>query len=155
MDDREQQFRKRYEELEQKLQNSSIFSSPEGQKIAKEHSEISEILKVLEEYKNLSKEVDETQKLAAGLDELADLAGQELPALLEKHHLLKNKLDEALTPKDPREARNAIIEIRAGAGGDEASLFAGELYRMYVVFCEKKGWECRTSLRKQLRRRWF
>lgn len=141
MDDKEQQLRARFAELEQKLQDPAVFSTPEGQKIAKEHSDVGETLRVFEEYKNLGKEVSEMEKLAGGTDELGELARQELPDLLEKHQTLKDKLDEALMPKDPREARNAIFEIRAGAGGDEASLFAGELYRMYALYCERNSWK--------------
>jgi peptide chain release factor 1 len=141
MDEQEKQLRARYIELEQKLQEPNIFSTKDGQKIAKEHAEIGEILAVLEEYKTVTKATDETQKLASGVDELAELALLELPVLLEKRQALKDKLDEAFSPKDPSEKRNAIFEIRAGAGGDEASLFAGELYRMYALYCERKGWK--------------
>jgi len=75
--------------------------------------------------------------MALGSDELSELAKEELPEHEKKLSEFKNKLREALTPKDPNDPKNAIMEIRAGAGGDEASLFAGDLFRMYTRYCER------------------
>jgi peptide chain release factor 1 len=141
MDEKEKLLRARYHELEEKLQDHSIFSTPDGQKIAKEHSDISATLSLIDEYVKINNQLRETEELARGDDELAELAKNELPEIIKKHEELKENVDNALTPRDPRENRNAIVEIRAGAGGDEASLFAGELYRMYALFCERMKWK--------------
>ncbi len=74
-------------------------------------------------------------------EELRDLAKQETPSLEEKQKNLESFIRQLLIPKDPQDEKNAIIEIRAGTGGDEASLFAGDLLRMYMRYCEKRGWK--------------
>ncbi|HRD43050.1 MAG TPA: PCRF domain-containing protein, partial [Ferruginibacter sp.] len=74
-------------------------------------------------------------------DEMREMAKMELPALEEKKDEQERLLRNLLIPKDPYDEKNAILEIRAGTGGDEASLFAGDLFRMYIKYCEKRGWK--------------
>lgn len=141
MDDQEAKLRQEFQEIEVQLQDPSVYATPDGQQIAKRHAELLQLLSLFDDYKDLKKKTDELSHLAAGNDELAELAKEDLPDSKEKLEATRATLEEALMPQDPRNNKNAIIEIRAGAGGDEASLFAGELYRMYARFGEAKGWK--------------
>jgi peptide chain release factor 1 len=123
-------------ELKQKTADSSIFSTPEYPKLAKRISYIENTLALYFQYQELNKQLEVAKELASSDDELAELASQELSILEKQINEVILRLDEALTPKDPNNDRDCIIEIRGGAGGDEASLFAGDLYRMYVRYCE-------------------
>lgn len=131
-----QPYRDELASLESKLQDPGIFSSPDYPKIAKRISELQEIIGVFDAIAKTEAELEQSKDLARGSDELAELARQEVEDLTEKLSLLKTKQQELLIPKDPNDERNAIIEIRAAAGGDESSLFAAELYRMYIRYCE-------------------
>src|SRR5690606_19985167 len=84
----------------------------------------------------LKKQIAEAKELSGGGDELADLAKEELPLLEDELNKLDEQLFVMLTPKDPNDEKNIIVEIRAGAGGDEAAIFAGDLLRMYLRYCE-------------------
>jgi peptide chain release factor 1 len=123
-------------ELKQKTADTSIFSTPDYPKLAKRISFLETTLGLYSEQQLLIKQLAEVQVLADGDDELADLAKEEKSNLDKQLLIVAEKLEEALTPKDPNNERDCIIEIRGGAGGDEASLFAGEIYRMYVRYCE-------------------
>ncbi len=131
-----QPYRDELASLESKLQDPGIFSSPDYPKIAKRISELQEVVEVFDAIAKTEAELEQSKDLARGSDELAELARQEVEDLTEKLSLLKTKQQELLIPKDPNDERNAIIEIRAAAGGDESSLFAAELYRMYIRYCE-------------------
>ena len=89
----------------------------------------------------LEQQIGEARELSGGGDELAELAKEELPDLQNELEQLEERLFVLLTPKDPNDDKNVIVEIRAGAGGDEASLFAAELYRMYLRWCEAHGYK--------------
>jgi len=99
-------------------------------------NELSQLLELAERQTHLRKQLDEARELAGGGDELAELAKAEIPELESELNELDEKLFVMLTPKDPNDEKDVIVEIRAGAGGDEASLFAAELYRMYLRWCE-------------------
>lgn len=103
--------------------------------------ELDELIALAERRTELEKQIGEAKELASGGDELADLAKEELPQLETELGELNEKLFVMLTPKDPNDEKNVIVEIRAGAGGDEASLFAAELYRMYLRWCEAHGYK--------------
>ncbi|MEI6237313.1 MAG: peptide chain release factor 1 [Candidatus Saccharibacteria bacterium] len=124
------------DKLKQKTADTSIFSTPDYPRLAKRISFLETTIALYSEQQLLIKQLIEIQDLADGDDELADLAIEEKSTLDKQLFVIAEKLDEALTPKDPNNERDCIIEIRGGAGGDEASLFAGELYRMYVRYCE-------------------
>lgn len=141
MEHKEQQLRQEYEELQQTLQDPSIFSSKNYPKLAKRGSELEELLQLFDESKRLKKSRTESQELANGNDELATLAQEELSELDARIEVTETRLAELLTPKDPNDERDAIVEIRAAAGGDEASLFAGDLFRMYTRWSEIKGYK--------------
>lgn len=141
MDEQVNSLRTELAELNQKLSDGSIFATKAGQEAAKRQARVSEILELVDELNSLKKQQSETVQLAAGTDELAELAQSELAELENRLAKLEAQVEEALTPKDPRDSKNAIVEIRAGAGGDEAALFAGDLYRMYVRYGETRGWK--------------
>jgi peptide chain release factor 1 len=141
MDQKEANLRKEYEELQQRLQDPSIYSSKDYPKIAQRISELNRIIDLFDQKQRLHKQLAEDSELANNGGELADLAKEELEKTRELIGMNEVMLNESLLPKDPNDERDAIVEIRAAAGGDEASLFAGDLYRMYSRWCEKKGYK--------------
>ena len=128
-------------ELNSKLKDPSIYSDPTYSKIAKRQSYLESTIKLYDQLQSLRNQLIGAEALLGGGDELAELAIAEVAELQEQITQAEQQLDEALTPKDPNDERNCIIEIRAGAGGDESSLFAGELYRAYVKYCETHGFK--------------
>ena len=110
-------------------------------KIAKEHAELSDIVKLYSELKQVSKQIEENEKIKDHSEdkELVDLAKTELVELEEEKNKLERELKLLLTPSDPNDNKDTIMEIRAGTGGEEAALFAADLYRMYLHYAEKKG----------------
>lgn len=137
MEQKEQHLRQELTQLEERLADPSIFSSKEYPKLAKRRQAVESIVNLFDEHTALTKSRTEARELAAGDDaELAELARMELDETEEKLATNEEALREALTPKDPNDERDVVIEIRAAAGGDEASLFAADLYRMYVRWAE-------------------
>jgi peptide chain release factor 1 len=136
METKEQSLRQELADLQTRLQDPSIFSSKEYPKLAKRQKFLEDSIFLFDEKLRLAAARAEAEELAKGNDELAELAGFELTELEEKIANNDAALQEALTPKDPNNDRDVIVEIRAAAGGDESSLFAGELYRMYARWCE-------------------
>lgn len=104
-------------------------------------SELDDLITAARRREALEQQILEAKELSSGGDELADLAKEELPLLESELEELEEKLFVMLTPKDPNDEKNVIMEIRAGAGGDEASLFGAELYRMYLRWCEAHGFK--------------
>lgn len=129
-------FRTELTDIQAKLQDPGIFSSPEYPKLARRQSYLESTIALFDKLTTLREMLIGAQGLVGGDDELAELAAAEVADLEEQIEEVEQKLDEALTPKDPNDERDAIIEIRAGAGGDESSLFGGELYRMYARYAE-------------------
>jgi peptide chain release factor 1 len=123
-------------ELQARLADPSIFSSPEYPKLAKRQSYLESTIGLYDALVEVQEQLIEARELASGGDELAELAEVEIVELEAKLATVTESLDEALTPKDPNDERDCIIEVRAGAGGDESGLFGGELYRMYVRYAE-------------------
>ncbi len=141
MEEKIQVLRNELQEIQDKLRDPAIFSGPEYPKIAKRQSKLEQIIHLYDEQQNLQKQLEDAQKLMDGDSELAELASQEYEELSTKLEQVSEALDEALTPKDPNDERDVIVEIRAAAGGDEASLFAGELYRMYARWAESHNYK--------------
>lgn len=142
MEQKEQLLRTEFAELEQRLQDPDIFSSPSYPKLAKRRSELEYTLSLFNERSRLLKDRMSAQELAAGGDaELQDMARLELDDIATKLSANEEQLIEALTPQDPNNDRDVIMEIRAAAGGDEASLFAAELYRMYARWAETHSYK--------------
>jgi peptide chain release factor 1 len=138
-----EKIEEKHKELTQLLSDPSVFSDNNRyKKIAKEHNDLSEIVDLSTKYKNILKSIQEDEKLSRESEDkdLADLAKSELEELYSQKTEYEEKLKILLLPKDPKDSRNTIVEIRAGTGGEEAALFAADLYRMYLKHAEKKGW---------------
>lgn len=123
-------------ELTDFLARPDAFSDSDFAKKNRRLLELDDLIALAKRREALAKQIEEAKELASGGDELAELAKEELPRLENELNELNEKLFVMLTPKDPNDEKNVIVEIRAGAGGDEASLFASELYRMYLRWCE-------------------
>lgn len=123
------------------LASPTAFNDPEFTTKNKRFSELDAIIAKATERETIEKQLAEARVLANGNDELADLAKLEIPEDEAKLAQIENDLFVMLTPKDPNDDKNVIVEIRAGAGGDEAGLFASELYRMYLRWCEAHGYK--------------
>ena len=132
---------KRYEELNQKISDPEVIARQnEWKALMKEHSEISEIVAKYREYKKVQKDLEEAKEMLND-KELKELAEMEMLEAKEKLPQIEEELKALLIPKDPNDDKNVICEIRAGAGGEEAALFAGTLYRMYSMYAERKHWK--------------
>lgn len=140
MNDKESQLRQELTELQAELQDPAIFSSKRYPKLAKRQSELERIISLLDQKNDLAENKRQAQEMIdSGDKELAELAEAELSDIETQSQSVEAELTELLTPKDPNDERDAIVEIRAAAGGDEASLFAGDLYRMYSRWSESKN----------------
>jgi peptide chain release factor 1 len=118
------------------LSQSDAYTDPSFTEKTRRLHELESIITLVTEQIEIKKQLVEAKAFAESNDELAELAKAEIPELEAAYEDIDNQLFELLTPKDPTDRKNCIVEIRAGAGGDEASLFAGELYRMYSRFAE-------------------
>lgn len=139
-----EELEKKYEELNQALSDpDTIANQSKFQEYAKLHSDISKPVLKYKKYKDTIKEIEENSKyyLEEKDEEFKKLIAEELKNLKEKQSNLEIELREIMFPKDPFDKKNCIVEIRAGAGGDEAALFAGDLFRMYSRFAENNGWK--------------
>ncbi len=134
---------RRFAELEGLLIDPDVLSDQKSYgRLAKEHSDLDPIVRSYREWKNVRDEIEGHRELVeSGDEEIRDLAKEELPALKERSEELEAELMVLLLPKDPNDARNTVLEIRAGTGGDEASLFAADLFRMYSRYAEQRGWK--------------
>jgi len=133
----------KYEELTNLLMDQSVLSKPaELQKYSKEQAEIQPLVEKIREYRKLLSDMEGAEELLKGGDgDLRKLAQEELAELKEKKPKIEEELKMMLLPKDPRDEKNVIIEIRAGTGGEEAALFAANLLRMYLKYAEQRRWK--------------
>ncbi len=133
----------RFDEVGVALTNPEIVGNNQKfSALSKEYRSLEKIVQARKEYLQLLNDVTSYKEALNGNDEeLRELAKMELPELEERKEQLEKYIRQLLIPKDPQDDKNAIIEIRAGTGGDEASLFAGDLLRMYIKYCEKRGWK--------------
>ena len=137
-------IKERWTQVELKLSDPEITGDMSRfVKLNKEYSELTEIVKAYEIYKNLVANLDSTKEMLQTEkdDEMREIAKEELHSLEDQIPEMEEKIKWMLIPSDPEDEKNAIFEIRAGTGGDEASIFAGDLYRMYSRFMEKQGWK--------------
>jgi len=141
--DKIEELERRYNELESLLSDPAIFGNQsEFRKLNKEHSELSALVAVYREYKKLLAEMDDNRELLAESDlEIREMAQAELEGLEVRRRELEEDIKLLLLPKDPNDDRSVVLEIRAGTGGDEAALFAGDLFRMYNRFAETNRWK--------------
>ncbi len=126
-------------ELTQFLSSPSAYLDSDFSVKNKRLAKIQEILEKINTYEKFEKQLAEAEELASGNNELAEIAKQEVIDIKETLNKMDDEIFTMLVPSDPNDEKNVIIEIRAGAGGDEASLFAAELYRMYLRYCEMHG----------------
>jgi len=134
----------KYADLEKRLADPELVKNPqEFQQVAKAHADLAEVVGKWREYNQVQKQLDDTQEmLNEGLDdELRELAQTEVSELKDKIAAMAEELKVMLLPKDPSDDKNVIVEIRAGTGGEEAGLFAGDLLRMYTRFAERQRWK--------------
>ncbi|HEY6421622.1 MAG TPA: peptide chain release factor 1 [Candidatus Binataceae bacterium] len=133
----------RFAELERKLGDPAVIgNNREYARIARERSQLADVIASAREYRHVLGEIADHKSILEGDDaELRELAKSELPTLVQRQTAIEEKLKELLTPRDPNDLRNVVLEIRAGTGGAEASLFAGELFRMYTRYAERHGWK--------------
>jgi peptide chain release factor 1 len=144
--DKLEAIKARFEDLGVALTNPEIVKdNRKFGAMSKEYRSLEKIVQSYEEYKNLLGDIDFNREALSGEDaELRELAKAESAGLEIRKQQLEAHIRRLLIPKDPQDEKNAIIEIRAGTGGDEASLFAGDLLRMYLRYCERRGW--RTAI---------
>jgi peptide chain release factor 1 len=133
---------KRYMELEGMMSDPQLVGQQrEYKKVAKERSDLEEIVVCYREWRKVEQEIAENRQLMDENDEaMRELVKEELLSLRERKEALETKLKFLILPKDPNDEKNVIVEIRAGTGGDEAALFAAELFRMYSRYAESRGW---------------
>ncbi len=141
--DKLEAIKARFDELGVALSNPEIVNdNKKYRQLSKEYRRVEKIVSVRNLYAKIIDDIDFNKEMLNSDDEeMRDLAKEELPDLHQKKEAYEKEIRNMLIPKDPQDEKNAIIEIRAGTGGDEASLFAGNLMRMYLKFCEQKGWK--------------
>ncbi|MCX8035261.1 MAG: peptide chain release factor 1 [Candidatus Dojkabacteria bacterium] len=132
-------LRTRFDELNSKVLNITDFNSPESKSIISEYNRLKETIETYEEILNIQKQIEQNEELKND-PELEGLVSAENESLQSKFEKLKQKLQLLLLPPNPNDEKNVILEIRAGTGGEEATLFAGDLFRMYNRYANSKGW---------------
>ena len=144
--DKVQAVENKFSDLEQRISDPSVIAKQdEWQKLTKEHASLAPIVETFRKYKSVSQNIKDNKELMDDPDsdaEIIAMAKEENSDLVKEQEALENELHILMLPKDPRDDKNVIMEIRAGAGGDEAALFAGDLFRMYSKYIEKQpGWK--------------
>ena len=143
-----QAMRSRYEELSKALSEPGVVSDLERfRNTSKAYADLRPVLAMHEAYGKVAADLDGARELLASADdpEMKAMAEEEIAGLTARAEKLEQDLKVALLPVDPNDAKNVVLEIRAGTGGDEASLFASELFRMYSRYAERQGWKIQTS----------
>ncbi len=141
MFDKLENVEKRYEELNEKISDPEVIANQnEWKKLMKEHADIEEIVEKYREYKKVQNSIEDLKEMLED-KEMHDLAQAELDEARANLPKIEEELKLLLVPKDPNDDKNVIVEIRGGAGGEESSLFAGDLFRMYSMYAEKKRWK--------------
>ena len=139
-----EELEKEYEDLNQQLSNPKVIADQEKfQKLAKRHSEIAKIVQLYHKYIEIEKQIEENSQLKKGENnsEMTEMIEEEINSLTRQREKIKEELNELLYPEDPRNKKDIIVEIRAGAGGEEAALFVSDLFRMYSRFAERNHWK--------------
>ncbi|RCR69318.1 peptide chain release factor 1 [Larkinella punicea] len=143
MIDQLESIKERFEEVSQQIMMPEIVSDQKKYtKLSKEYKDLEKIVKQYQVYKKLLNDIDGAKDLLATErdEDLREMAKAELDELVPQREPMEDVLKEMLIPKDPNDSKNVILEIRAGTGGDEASIFAGDLFRMYQRLCDRMGW---------------
>jgi peptide chain release factor 1 len=137
-------IKQRFEEIEMQLSSPEIISDMKRfTALNKTYRELEEVVEAYKEYKNVLSNIDHSREVLSKEkdEEFRQMAKADVDELEEKKQKLEEHIRYLLIPKDPEDDRKAIVEIRAGTGGDEASIFAGDLYRMYTRYCDRRGWK--------------
>jgi len=136
-------IKNRFTELEKKLINPAILSDQkELVKISQEHASLKKAIAFILELEKITDNIRQNKEIIANEEgELKEMAQSDLELLTKQEEKLNEELEEEIHPASPNDKKNAILEIRAGTGGDEAALFAGDLFRMYSRYCERRGWK--------------
>jgi len=144
MIDKLEAIKKRFDEVAEAILDPNIMSDMKRYtSLNKEYKELNKIVEVYKEYKNILDNIDSSKKvLSAEKDpDFREMAKEELETLALKKDAIEVLIKEMLIPKDPNDSKNIILEIRGGTGGDEASIFAGDIFRMYQRYCDRMGWK--------------
>jgi peptide chain release factor 1 len=144
LQDQLESIKDRWLNLQDELNDPAIISNQKKYvQLSREYKELQKIVEANESYKLLLSNIENSRHILENEkdDDMRLLAKEELPGLELQKEQQEEFIRQLLMPKDPQDDRNAVVEIRAGTGGDEAALFAGDLYRMYLRFCESKGWK--------------
>ena len=142
--DKLEDIKTKWEALGEQLNDPEIIGDMKRfVKVNKDYKELEPIVAAFKEYKNLLSNIEEAREILKNEndDEMREMAQEELSASEDRLGNIEEEIRLMLIPKDPTDDKNAVMEIRAGSGGDEASIFAGDLYRMYIRYCETKGWK--------------
>ena len=141
MIERLETIEKRYNELTEELMKPEVISNiKKTLQLTKEQAGLKEAYDAYQEYKSTTSQIEEAKEMLKD-PELGEMAKEELEELQTKLEKLEKEIEIILLPKDPNDGKNVIVEIRGAAGGDEANIFAGDLYRMYLKYAEKEGWK--------------
>ncbi|WP_017445121.1 peptide chain release factor 1 [Gayadomonas joobiniege] len=132
----------RYEEVQALLGDSEVISNQDKfRALSKEYSQLEEVVKSFQNYQQMQADMAAAEEMLSEDDaEMKEMAQEEIKSIKEGLERIKDELQILLLPRDPNDERNCFVEIRAGAGGDEAGIFAGDLFRMYSRYCERRGW---------------
>ncbi|WP_026473628.1 peptide chain release factor 1 [Alkaliflexus imshenetskii] len=137
-------IRLRFEEIGTQITDPAVISDTKKYiKLNKEYKDLEDLVAVSKEYRNLYDNIQSTKQLLKeeSDEEMREMAREELEQMEEQLPAMEEQIKVLLLPSDPQDRKNAVVEIRGGTGGDEAAIFAGDLYRMYIKFCERKGWK--------------
>ncbi|MBN1821703.1 MAG: peptide chain release factor 1 [Prolixibacteraceae bacterium] len=146
--DKYEAIKHRYEEVEQQITDPEVIADMKRYvKLNQEYKNLQRLVEVFKDYKNLVDNIESGKEILAeeSDEEMREMAREEIEASEELIPVKERQIKLLLVPADPQDGKNAILEIRAGTGGDEASIFAGDLFRMYSKFCEKKGWRMEVT----------
>lgn len=143
MQDKLEALKERFQEVGQQIiQPEVVMDMKRYSKLSKEYKDLEKIVEQYDAYQKLLKDIAGAKELISTEkdEELREMAKEELTELQPQKEIMESALKEMLIPKDPNDSRNIVLEVRAGTGGDEAAIFAGDLFRMYQRFCEQMGW---------------
>jgi len=139
-----EEIHKKYKEIEEQMNNPEVVVDVKRFiKLNKDYKELQPLVEAFENYRNILGNIESTKQILANDkdEEMRSMAKEELLMLNNQKDKLEEDVRMMLVPSDPQDKKNAVVEIRAGTGGDEASIFAGDLYRMYLKYCETRGWK--------------
>jgi peptide chain release factor 1 len=142
--DKLETIRRRWEEMSEQLNDPEVMSDMKRYvKLNKDYKDLEPVVQTFRQYKNVVANIENAREIIKKEkdEDFREMAREELESYLDEKEKLEEEIRIMLIPKDPQDSKNAVVEIRAGTGGDEASIFAGDLYRMYMKYCETKGWK--------------